>query len=113
MRRGSVIGAHTGPDRAVPTPGRVQDRSSGRPFTRNVIVPCWIVLMGLIWFSAAPQGIVASVALFVGGAFVMPMLLLMPTVGAAGRLGSFLRRQAGRVRRSGPARRRRTRTGNR
>jgi hypothetical protein len=45
--------------------------------TRNVLVPGWIMGVGLVAINAPPQGVAASLSLFLVGVFVIPALVLI------------------------------------
>jgi hypothetical protein len=47
-------------------------------FTRNVLVPGWIMTFGLLFLGAPRQGVAASLALFLVGLIVIPALVLVP-----------------------------------
>jgi hypothetical protein len=48
--------------------------------TRNVLVPGWIMGVGLVAINAPPQGVAASLSLFLVGVFVIPALVLIVSV---------------------------------
>ena len=47
------------------------------PFTRDVLVPGWIVSFGFASLTAPPASVVASLALFIVGVVVIPGLVLL------------------------------------
>jgi len=47
-------------------------------FTRNVLVPGWIVTFGVIVLASPPQDIASALSLFVVGLLVLPALALAP-----------------------------------
>jgi hypothetical protein len=47
-------------------------------FTRNVLVPGWIMIFGLILLGAPRFSVAASLALVVVGIVVIPALVLVP-----------------------------------
>jgi hypothetical protein len=46
-------------------------------FTRNILVPGWIILVGLAFLNARPLGAAASLSVFVVGVLVIPVLVLL------------------------------------
>jgi len=56
-------------------------------FTRNVVVPGWILAFGCAAWWAPPMSVAASLSLFMLGVVVIPAVILIP--GAAGRVTLF------------------------
>jgi hypothetical protein len=53
-------------------------------FTRNVLLPGWILGFGLACLAAPAEGVLASLTLFLVGVFVIPLLVLHGTTQTAG-----------------------------
>ena len=49
-------------------------------FTRSVVLPAWIVSFGAACLSAPPEGVLASLTLFLVGVFIIPLLVLYGTI---------------------------------
>ena len=45
-------------------------------YARNLLLPGWILLLGCVLLLSPPLGVLASLALFIGGVFLVPALIL-------------------------------------
>ena len=47
-------------------------------FTRNVLVPGWILIFGCVFLTARPLGLVTGLTLLLMGVVVVPALMVVP-----------------------------------
>jgi hypothetical protein len=74
-------------------------------FTHNILVPGWIMLVGLIFLNAPPLGAVVSVSVFMAGILVIPALVLVPRIFSIRALARTRSQIVRTWRRSSPRRR--------